>query len=65
MKWFRRKKHPPPKDGQAARRRAYADLATAEARWPEVNRVAESLRDLRERNHFALQVRMIFQGENK
>lgn len=61
MKWFHKK--PPPSDGQDARRRASADLEEAKARWPEVVRVAASLRDLRERNHFALQIRMIFQGE--
>lgn len=60
---FRRKKTPP-HGGQDARRRATADLAAAQARWPEVTRVAESLRDLRERNHFAAQVRLIFLGGN-
>jgi hypothetical protein len=52
--------------GTVAREKATADLAQAQAKWPEVTRVAQSLRELRERNHFGDQVRLIFQGgENR
>jgi hypothetical protein len=67
MKW--RKKHTPPKvkgstqtGGAAAHKRAEVSLAAQQAQQPEVTRVAESLRQLRERNHFAAQIRLIFQG---
>lgn len=52
-------------DGRDAREEAVANLASAHAKWPEVNRVSQSLRELRERNHFSDQVRLIFRGELK
>lgn len=48
--------------GEVAHAHAAAGLAAQRARQPEVDRVAESLRELRQRNHFAAQIRMIFQG---
>jgi hypothetical protein len=66
MKW--RKNNPPrvrrstQTGGAAARKRAQVSLAAQQAQQPEVTRVADSLRQLRERNHFAAQIRLIFQG---
>lgn len=61
MRWpFRRRT--PPTGGAEAHERAAADLADQRSRQPEVVRVAASLRELRERNHFAEQVRQIFLG---
>lgn len=48
--------------GAEARAQAEERLAEARERWPEVNRVSKSLRDLRERNHFAEQIQHIFEG---
>lgn len=48
--------------GTEARERAEIDLAESQARWPEVNTVARSLRELRERNHFAEQIQYTFRG---
>ena len=71
MNWtiWKRRKTPPIKatahtGGAAAHRRAEAGLARQRAQQSEVSRVAESLRELRERNHFAAQIRLIFQGED-
>jgi histone acetyltransferase (RNA polymerase elongator complex component) len=70
MKWrTRQNQTPPPRDqgpvhsgGAIAHRRAEASLREQQAHQPEVQRVADSLRQLRERNHFAAQIRLIFQG---
>jgi len=51
-----------PTGGAVAHKRAEENLAAQVSQQPEVTRVAESLRELRERNHFALQIRLIFQG---
>jgi len=70
MKWRLHRDQPAPRNpatntgGAAARTRAEAGLARQKAQQPEVTRVAESLRDLRERNHFAAQIRLIFLGGN-
>lgn len=48
--------------GEEARVEAESSLAETREPWPEVTRVAQSLRDLRERNHFAEQIESIFQG---
>lgn len=68
---LRRHRPTPPKatsskhtGGEAAHARARQKLADQQAQQPEVDRVAESLRELRERNHFAAQIRLIFQGGN-
>lgn len=68
MRWPWTKYHDEmdPFDGTKARKEATAHLALAQARWPEVSRVSQSLRELRERNHFGDQVARIFQGgENR
>lgn len=69
MKWrLRRKRRPMTKctgddgAGTRARREAEANLDKTRAHWPEVHEVAQSLRDLRERNHFAEQILHIFEG---
>lgn len=51
MKWPWKRDHP--QEGSTARQEAERHLADTRARWPEVRTVAGSLRDLRERNHFA------------
>ena len=48
--------------GHHARKAAEQHLVEAQEQWPEVNRVAESLRDLRRRNGFGEQLTYIFQG---
>lgn len=48
--------------GQHAREQAQSHLDEVQSRWPEVHRVSRSLRDLRERNHFADQIQNIFEG---
>ena len=40
-------------DAEQAKRDAADGLREAHERWPEVRRVSSSLRELRERNHFA------------
>lgn len=62
MRWPWRKREDT-SEGVRARREATAHLAQAHARWPEVTRVSQSLRELRERNHFGQQVALIFKGE--
>ncbi len=57
-----RRDDPSSASGTEARERAEIDLAESQARWPEVNTVARSLRELRERNHFADQLEFIFRG---
>jgi len=64
MKWLPWRRLTPPNDGAIAHRRATENLAEQRALQPEVKRVADSLRALRERNHFAEQVRLIFLGGN-
>lgn len=51
--------------GEDARREAMEHLKETNARWPEVNAVAASLRDLRQRNHFAEQLQYILRNEGK
>lgn len=56
---------PPPQNstlGTAARRYATDRLEETQAQWPDVREVASSLRKLREENHFAANIRSIFQG---
>ena len=50
--------------GEQAHVEATANLAEAAAAWPEVKRVAKSLRELRERNHFASQISLIYRGKD-
>jgi hypothetical protein len=50
--------------GAEARRRAEKHLAEVQAQWPEVNRVAASLRELRRRNGFGEQLTWILRNED-
>lgn len=64
MTWpWRRKKRPT--DGTAARRDAQESLDDAVARWPEVIRVATSLRQLRRENGFREQIEYLFEGGHR
>lgn len=62
--WQFLKRFSPPNenDGAEAHRQAKVDLADARSKWPEVSRTAKSLRELRQRNHFAEQISLIFHG---
>lgn len=53
---------PKPDAAYLARQRAQDDLTTARKRWPEVNRVTDSLREIREQNHFAASIAHIIGG---
>lgn len=58
-------RHPAAKDiagGAEAKAKARVDLADTRATWPEVRRVAASLREIRIRNDFAEQLEQIFHG---
>lgn len=66
MNWRPWRRHNPNEcEGATAHKDAAASLAEAKANWPEVKRVSQSLRELRERNHFKEQVELIFQGGGK
>lgn len=57
--------HPAAEDttsGAEAKARARVDLDDTRATWPEVRRVAASLRALRARNDFGAQLEEIFHG---
>lgn len=51
-------------EGAKAREAAQKHLRETREQWPEVNRVAASLRELRARNGFAEQLNYIFQGRD-
>lgn len=51
-------------EGAEARRAAEEHLEEARAQWPEVNRVAASLRDLRRRNGFSEQLIYILRNDD-
>lgn len=61
MRWRRRRPQPEPSpeaarrldEARAAREGSEERLEQVRERWPEVTEVADSLRRLRERNHFA------------
>lgn len=52
-----------PTEAAAAKQDAAASLDEARGRWTAVRQVAGSLRELRERNHFAEQIERIMRGE--
>lgn len=52
-------------DARQAREKAEADLEKTRARWPEVNRVVASLREVREANHFAERIESLIRGGTK
>jgi hypothetical protein len=68
LRWLKRPRSERPEyertetKGAEAVREALDNLGDAKSRWPEVNAVSQSLRELRERNHFAEQIQNIFEG---
>lgn len=62
MKFWGRNKPHEPAEGAQARKRTEESVGEADARWPEVSRVAASMRELRRRNRFAEQIRMAMEG---
>jgi len=62
--WFRRQKNSeqPVDKAQAALDDANANLKRTQERSPEVHEVSKALRIMRERNHFAEQLRVIMEG---
>ena len=58
MKWRRDRDD----SGLEALQAANRHLAEAQAQWPEVRRVAASLRELRERNNFAESIELVMRG---
>lgn len=50
-------------EADQAHTEAQHGLREARDRWPEVRRVSTSLRELRERNHFAESITATFRGE--
>ena len=65
MNLFPWRKHRESTGGAQAREAAEEHLRETRDQWPEVRRVAASLRDLREHNHFAEQLIHIFGGQRK
>jgi hypothetical protein len=65
MKWPWNRRDERGSDGTAARIEATESLREAHERWPEVLKVAASLREVRERNHFGDRVRIIYQGRDR
>jgi len=59
VKW-RKEQHTD--EAEKAREKAQADLDETRARWPEVRRVAASLREVREANHFAERIESLIRG---
>lgn len=54
--------HSEPNEARLARERAEAELIAARSRWPAVHHLAETLRELRQENHFG---QRIFGPENR
>lgn len=59
MKWL---SHKHASGGREARQRAERDLERTQEETREVQRLAESLRAIRERNHFAESIAHIYRG---
>lgn len=72
MRLFRRRRDAQKADLEAARRARHEaerelaaidrDLDRTRAQTPQYRAIGESLRELREENHIALQLRLIFRG---
>jgi len=60
--WFQKPKPHEPAEGESARKRTEAQVGESDVRWPEVQRVANSMRELRRRNRFAEQIRNAMEG---
>lgn len=63
MTWFRRRTHHPPSEGTKARKRAEKDLVETKAETVRYRALAESLREIRQRNHFADSITATFRGD--
>jgi hypothetical protein len=62
MMWRLRHGEIPASTGEVARREAERHLDEVNAQWPEIRRVARSLRAMRERNHFGEAIQEIMRG---
>jgi len=62
VRWPWRKRPGRLMGGAQAHQEATENLADARAKGPEVRRVAASLRELREQNHFAVRIERLYQG---
>ena len=61
--WFRPKnRDETPKESEKALCQATQNLHRTKARAPEVTEISKALKGLRERNHFAEQLRVIMEG---
>ena len=60
--WFRRPERRQDKESTEALRDAHKNLEKAKARTTEVHEVANALKGLRERNHFAERLLIIMGG---
>ena len=60
MRWFHR---PASTEATKARRRAETELAKTIEQTDQYRALAESLREIRERNHFADAIERTFRGE--
>jgi hypothetical protein len=57
--WFRRRSEEPTTDSELALKNAQKNLREVKQRGKEVTEIAEALREIRERNHFAEQLELI------
>lgn len=60
--WPLRRHERPPSEATAARQKAEQDLNNIRAETPRIRALAESLRDLRQNNHFAAAIEQTFRG---
>lgn len=60
----RRARQKRPSEASRAKNEAQANYDSVKRQWPEVNRVAASLREVRERNHFAERIESLIRGVN-
>lgn len=63
MKWLRREPQRKQRGGERAHHAAEMNLQAQLAQWPDVMEVAQSLREHRERNHFAEKVDRVFRSK--
>jgi hypothetical protein len=52
-------------DAQKAVQEAKEHLATVKARTPEVHAIAEASKELRRKNHFAIDLQTMFEGGHR
>lgn len=62
MRWLKRRQRRTPQGGQRAHHAAEMNLQAQLAQWPDVIEVAASLREQRERNHFAEKIDHVFRS---